>query len=133
MLKLSQFTLALVVASLASPAFAGPSWPNVPSSKGTFAAPLSQNRAFRNEENDRATFASSVATASAATRASADSNRRPDAFAYGAEETGWQLTQHKYVLAAGKFAHSQECDHAIRTVKAPVPAEVEAARGASPG
>jgi len=40
----------------------------------------------------------------------------------------WDLAQHKYVLSGGRFVHSEECDHVIRTVKAPTPAEIESIR-----
>lgn len=43
-------------------------------------------------------------------------------------EGGWQLSQHKYDFTAGKFVMSNECDHTIRLVTAPAPAEVEATR-----
>lgn len=54
-------------------------------------------------------------------------------FEYVGGDAGWVLSQHKYVFAGGRFAMSDECDHAIRTVKAPTPAEIETARNLYPG
>lgn len=59
--------------------------------------------------------------------------RVDDAYRFVGGETGWQLKPHKLVLAGGRIAHSEECDHAIRTAQAPTSAEVERARNFSPG
>lgn len=48
-------------------------------------------------------------------------------------DAGWALSQHKYVFAGGRLAMSDDCDHAIRTAKAPTAAEIETARKFSPG
>lgn len=57
----------------------------------------------------------------------------PTGFENAGGDTGWAVSQHKYVFAGGRLAMSDECDHAIRTVKGPTPAEMEAARSLSPG
>jgi len=46
---------------------------------------------------------------------------------------GRQPTGHKFIRVGGTFAHSQECDHAIRIVAAPTPDEIERAKRHSPG
>lgn len=54
-------------------------------------------------------------------------------FTYVGGEPGWRLTGHKFVWSAGRFAHSEECDHAIRVVKTPTAAEIAATNALSPG
>ena len=54
-------------------------------------------------------------------------------FDYVGGDAGWALSQHKYVFAGGRLAMSDECDHAVRIVKAATPAEIETARMLSPG
>lgn len=56
----------------------------------------------------------------------------PD-FEFIGGEGGWQLSQHKYDFVAGKVVMSDECDHAIRVVKAPTLKEVEETRALYPG
>ena len=157
MLKLTRFAIALAVAGLVSPAFAG-SWPNGPTSRGDLggfftktlpslfskgapepevagapgAVTLAQDRAFRNEEKERPTR-SSRSAAAIPVAAAENSNPSRNAFTEGVGDSGWDLAQHKYIRSAGRFVHSQECDHAIRVVKGPTPAELEAVRAASPG
>lgn len=69
----------------------------------------------------------------AAKIAKASETRSVNGFEYVGGESGWQLSQHKYEFVNGKLAMSDECDHVIRTVRAPTPAEVEQARQFSPG
>lgn len=71
-------------------------------------------------------------TAPAATTA-ATTTLAAAGFEYVGGEAGWELSQHKYVFAGGSLAMSDECDHAIRIVKAPTPAEVEATSKLYPG
>ena len=151
-MRATTFVLAAAIAALALPAAAG-SWPNLPARKPAEAKPstsivavppqsrdgfvigagdeissLEQYRYFPSEEyRGKATFSFGAAAAKA-----------PDTLSKGGFEfvggdTGWQLSQHKYVLVGGKFAHSEECDHVIRMVKAPTAEELEAARKVSPG
>ena len=54
-------------------------------------------------------------------------------FEYVGGDALWALSQHKYVFAGGRLAMSEECDHAIRSAKAPTPADIETARKLSPG
>ncbi|HET7730396.1 MAG TPA: hypothetical protein VFK48_10220 [Usitatibacter sp.] len=63
----------------------------------------------------------------------ADSRAAPAGFEFVGGETGWQPAGHKFVWAGGRFAHSEECDHAIRIVKAPTPAEIDSTGRLSPG
>jgi hypothetical protein len=48
-------------------------------------------------------------------------------------DAGWQLSQHRYVLKDGKFAHGDECDHVIRSASAVSAADIERNRVQSPG
>lgn len=54
-------------------------------------------------------------------------------FEYASGDAGWQLSQHKYDFTKGGLVMSDQCDHAIRSVKAATPAEIESARRLSPG
>ena len=54
-------------------------------------------------------------------------------FAYRGEGIGWEITSHKYVFRDGGFVMSDECDHAVRIVKAPTREEIESVRRISPG
>ena len=156
MLKTGKLITAIAVATLALPAVAG-SWPPIlPARKAqagtTQPAPTKpsaanftqsqdgyaregedgtwrreQDRYFRSEDGPQErTFAPRKLAASqpAVNVATAKAN----GFEYTGGEAGWQLSQHKYVLKAGRFAHSDECDHVIRTAKAATPAELESAR-----
>jgi hypothetical protein len=136
MLKTGKLILATLVAALALPAAAG-SWPNVPGSKGRPWKPsiaaadaptsLEQYRAFPSEEyRGKKAFArdSAPVREAAATK---------DGFEFVGGDTGWQLSQHKYVRSGGRFVHSDECDHVVRTARAPSAEEVEAGRTLSPG
>lgn len=57
----------------------------------------------------------------------------PKDFEFVAGETGSQPVSHKLVWIGGGFAHSDECDHAIRMVSGPTADEVESIRNMSPG
>ena len=62
-----------------------------------------------------------------------DAARSVNGFEPVAGEAGWQLSQHKYVYAGGKWRHSDECDHVIRSASVPTPADIERNRTFSPG
>lgn len=146
MLKTMRLISVAAAAALALPALAG-SWPPIAPRKAPKAAAVSVTApasrsidgfeaiggepgwqlvnptyGLSNGELVRADTAPGAAIV--ATR-----NTPPTAgFEYVGGDTGWELSQHKYVLAGGRLAMSDECDHAIRIVKAPMPAEVEATR-----
>ena len=151
-MRTGRFIIAAVIAALALPAAAG-SWPNLPARKPAAAKPLfslaavppqsrdgfveeagdavsslEQYRYFSTEEyRGKGT----IEYASEAPRAATTLSK--GGFEYLGGDTGWQLSQHKYVRVAGKFVHSEECDHAVRTVKAPTAEDIEEARKAYPG
>jgi hypothetical protein len=152
MLKTPATVTALVIAALSLPATAG-SWPNLPAKKfqasianaPVAATPatgyvagseeggwsLEQYRYFRDEDqpNQRARTPLATSAPSAATTASTSAN----GFQFVGGDTGWQPVGHTFVMKNGALAHSDQCDHMIRTVQGPTPAEVEAARSLSPG
>ncbi len=97
--RIGQLAAAVAITLLALPAAAG-SWPNISPRK----AP---------------------ARASQATAPAVATPRPIDGFEYIGGEGGWQPSQHKYIRSAQGFVHSDECDHAIRTAKAPTAAELE--------
>ena len=86
---------------------------------------------FRDEDNKRPDVAAPRRQAVAAPAPA--QNVRASPFEYVGGDGGWQLVQHKYVWGAGRFAHSDECDHAIRMAKGPTPTELESVRSLSPG
>lgn len=104
MRTITQFALAIAAASLAAPALADNSSPQLPSK--------------------------AESTAQAAVAATSKSKDAPTlgAFAYSGEGVGWEVTQHKYVWTGSGLAHSQECDHTIREAPAITPADIENAR-----
>jgi hypothetical protein len=110
MLKTASWIAAIGIAALALPAVAG-NWPNVPARK----APANASQP-----------ATPIVTSTSPSSAGKN-------YEYVGGDSGWQLTQHKYVRTAGRWAHSDECDHAIRIVKAPTPAEIESARAQASG
>lgn len=151
MLKTTRLAAAVAIALLALPAAAG-SWPNIAPRKaqqagsslvrapakssdgfvaeaGENVASLEPVRYFTNEEKETVYMPRLSSTAPAAKVAASYAN----GFEFVGGETGWQPAGHKFVLSAGRFAHSEECDHAIRVVSGPTPAEVDAARNRSPG
>lgn len=109
MLKTLKLVTIAVAAALALPAFAGPSWPPTPPRKDSGKVPAIVKIV------------------------KAPETRVVNGFEYVGGESGWQLAQHKYDFVNGKLVMSDECDHVIRTVRAPTPAEVEQARQFSPG
>lgn len=105
MLKLGKWWMTLAVASLALPALAGtPSPWNKPSSK--------------------AAQTSAAVVEPAAPKA----NVATSGFEYAGGDTGWQIAEHKYVLSDGRFVHSADCDHAVRSRPSLTPADIEAGR-----
>lgn len=143
--------VAAALATIALPAAAG-SWPNLPKkapANVTAAAPapaktvapggyvfgaeeggwsLQQYSYFRQEEDSVTGPKRPIVAAAGVTAIVAN-----DPFEAVGGDSGWQLKQHKYVFAGGALAHSEECDHAIRTARAPTPAEVDRLRNMSPG
>ena len=59
--------------------------------------------------------------------------RTADGFETVAGEAGSALVPHKLLWRNGGFVHSDECDHAVRTVAAPTPSEIESAAKLAPG
>ncbi len=143
----ARLVAAAVITLLSLPAAAG-SWPNIAPRKATKAAPvatapqsrdgfvsqpgenmsaLEEVRYFTTEEKDKVYMPRIAAPTPNVVAAG------PKDFEYIGGEAGWKPTGHKFVWSAGRFAHSEDCDHAIRTVKAPTPAEMEATNRLSPG
>jgi hypothetical protein len=113
MLKIARITIALAAAGLAIPAIAGNSWPQTPSSKQGASAP---------------------AKVAVATKKAGVKNFAPvGGFAYTGEGVGWEVAQHKYVWTGSALAHSDECDHALRTAAAVTIDDIEAGRKLWPG
>ena len=111
MLKLAKLTLAIAAAALAVPAMAGNSWPQGPSGN-----------------------AKAAATGKTPAVARTEARSAPAAgFTYSGEGVGWEPSQHKYVFAGKGLAHSNECDHVMRTASAVTPAMIEEARKQWPG
>lgn len=154
--RTARLVAAVAVAMLALPADAG-SWPPTPQRKapakvaqvelaqvdgsepaingfiaepGENVASLAPVRYFTNEEKETV-YMPRVADRGVA--ASGSLTPRMSGFEFVGGETGWQPTGHKFVWAGGRFAHSEECDHAIRVVRGPTPADVDALRRLSPG
>lgn len=111
--RTARLIAAAAVAMLALPAAAG-SWPPTPPRK----APAKVEQAKATLPAEQGAAASRAAGAG---------------FEFVGGETGWQPTGHKFVWVSGSFAHSQECDHAIRVVAGPTPDEIEGAKRLSPG
>lgn len=162
MLKTGKLIAAMAIATLALPAMAG-SWPNLPARKAPVNAaqpaptkspaaslpqsadgyvaeggaggwPLEQYRYFRPEEGrGELVYAPRKLAASQPAKNVATAKGSVNGFEYVGGEAGWQLAQHKFVWSAGRFAHSDECDHVIRVAKAPTPAELESVRKLYPG
>lgn len=124
--RTGKLAAAIAIAMLALPAAAG-SPPDL--DEAGDAIGLEQYRYFPNEEktHGKKNFARDGAAPQRLDTAAAGA-RSVNGFEYIGGEGGWQLSQHKYVRIAGRFAHSDECDHAIRTAKAPTPGELESAR-----
>lgn len=150
--RTGQLVAAVAIAMLALPAAAG-SWPNIsprkaPAKASQAAAPAvatprpidgfeyiggegswqpRQHKYVRSAEgfvhSDDCDHA--IRTAEASTYGKAAGAPSASGFEYIGGEGSWQPSQHKYVGTAGGFVHSEECDHAIRTAKAPTAAELE--------
>jgi len=155
MLKTMRLISVAAVAALALPALAG-SWPPIAPRKATTkpavaAAPAKAAavsapagtfvpapgdagwRLVQPEyayENGRFVMLNAPAATTAIAKAEAGAIA---GFTPGGGDAGWLLVQHKYVFAGGKFVMSDECDHAVRAVQRPTPAEVESARRSQSG
>lgn len=57
----------------------------------------------------------------------------PGGFEYVGGDSGWQPAPHRLVWVSGRFVHSDECDHAIRTAEAATSRDIEQMRAFSPG
>lgn len=147
----AKLTLAVAIALLALPAAAG-SWPNIAPRKaqakviaqvpataksldgfirleGENMSTLEPVRYFRNEEKETVYLPRVASNVPAQDVATASVN----GFEYAGGEPGWRPVGHKFVWSAGSFAHSEECDHAIRVVMGPTAAEIAATNALSPG
>ncbi len=127
--RLPLIAALLAAASLALPAMAQSRLPGE-----TLLAGLDEYRYFPNEDRPRGrkSFAREEAAPKAAQ--SSDVATRPrDGFEFIGGETGWQPSSHKLVWSGGRFVHSDECDHVIRTVQGPSTREIDRVRNASPG
>lgn len=151
MLKTMRLISVAAVAALALPALAG-SWPPIAPRKAPQAAAVSVTApAPRSIDGFEATPGEAgwqlvqptysfvggklVRTDTTPRTAIATTAVAPPAsgFEYVGGDAGWDLSPHKYVFTGGRLAMSDECDHAIRIVKAPTPAEIETARKLYPG
>lgn len=162
MFKTGKLVAAMAIATLAMPAMAG-SWPNVPArkapanaaqpapAKSLIASPpqsadgfvteagegswsLEQYRYFQTEEGrGESVYAPRKFAASKPAKNVATTKGSVNGYEYVGGEAGWQLAPHKFVWSAGRFAHSDECDHVIRTAMAPTPAELDSVRKLYPG
>lgn len=134
-------------AALALPAVAGPSWPPTPPRKASVNAPAgakalaAQNEAAGDFEyvggdagwqlrQPRYENGKLTGTAPRALPATAAGGvRAADGFEFIGGEPGWQLAPHKYDFVNGRFAMSDECDHAVHAAqRAPTPAQLDEAR-----
>ena len=149
MLKTMRLISVAAVAALALPALAG-SWPPIAPRKAPKAAAVAVTastprsldgfEAIAGEPGSQLvnpTYALSggqlVRTDAAPAVAGTEAPTPAAGYEFVGGETGWQISQHKYVFAGGRLAMSDECDHAIRVVKAPDPRDVDKARLQSPG
>ncbi len=150
--RTAKLVAAVAVAMLALPAAAG-SWPPTPPRKapakvaqvrlaqvdapeqaingfiaepGENVASLAPVRYFTNEGKQTG-YTPPLA------QGTADARAARSGFEFVGGETGWQPTGHKFVWVGGSFAHSEDCDHAIRVVAGPTPAETDRAKSLSPG
>lgn len=149
--RTAKLVAAVAIAMLALPAAAG-SWPPTPARKAP--AKVAQIKLAQADASEQAIngfiaepgenvaslapvryFASQdrqVAYTLPVAQGAMGSHPAPG-FEFLGGEAGWQPTGHKLVWAGGRFAHSDECDHAIRVVRAPTPAEVDSTKRLSPG
>ena len=122
MLHTGKLIIAVAVATLALPAAAGNSWPQVPS------RPTAKTAQLAPVQFSTARAPQSSVTASTATKDAYAGNGAVNGFEYVGGDGGWQVVEHKYVLSNGRFVHSDECDHAIRSAQAVTPADVAATK-----
>jgi hypothetical protein len=150
--RTAKLAAAVAIAMLALPAAAG-SWPPTPPRKAP--AKVAQVKMAQADASERAIngfiaepgenvaslapvryFANQGQQAGSAppvAQGAADSRTARGGFEFVGGEPGWQPAGHKFVWAGGRFAHSEDCDHAIRVVKAPTPAEIDSTNRLSPG
>lgn len=148
--RTAKLTAAVAIALLALPAAAG-SWPNIAPRKpqariaqvpapaktldgfivgeGESMSILEPARYFTNEEKETVYVPRQASNLPAPDVATS----RANGFEYVGGEAGWQPAGHKFVRRAGRFVHSEECDHAIRVVRGPTAAEMDATNAFSPG
>lgn len=148
--RTTQLVAAVAIGLLALPAAAG-SWPNIsprkPQAKvaqapapaksldgfiaveGESTSTLEPARYFTTEEKDPVYMPRAAGKVLAQDVATS----RVNGFEYFGGEAGWRPVGHKFVWSAGRFTHSEECDHAIRVVKGPTAAEIAATNALSPG
>lgn len=88
----------------------------------------------RNEDRDDYRAYNESVMREVLTSRRAPAQRVQDNFESVGGEPGWQLAQHRLVLRGGRFEHSEECDHMIRSASAaPGPREVETTKQLYPG
>lgn len=148
--------LTLATALIAIPAAAG-SWPDLPARKalapsaqvkgaaqrapaksldgfvvqdGESISTLEPVRYFTNEEKETI-YVARVKAGTAPVRDVVTTSA--NGFEYIGGEIGWQPSNHKLVWSAGRFVHSDQCDHVIRSAKAATPTEMESTNAMSPG
>lgn len=138
--RTAKLVAAVAVAMLALPAAAG-SWPPTPPRKAP--AKVAQVKVAQVYASEQAingfmaepgeNVASLAPYTPSAAQGVADTHAARSGFEFVGGETGWQPTGHKFIRVGGAFAHSEDCDHAIRVVAGPTPAEIERAKRLSPG
>lgn len=126
MLKKSSATLLVLALGFGASAFAS-----------DFAYPVANETgtAYRNPEYALRNGALVRVDDLSAPSASAQANNTPapGAFTYRGDGIGWEVTSHDFVLSGSRLAHSDKCDHMMRTAVAPTTSEVDAMRLMSPG
>lgn len=147
--RTATLTAAVAIALMALPAAAG-SWPNIAPRKAQQAgsslvrAPSMSIDGFVAEAGENVASLEQVryvnqkdiagmTRLASAVPAVEPATSYASGFEFVGGETGWQPAVHKFVWSGGRFAHSDECDHVIRVVSGPTPAEIEAASAQSPG
>lgn len=150
--RIEKLAAAVAIAMLALPAAAG-SWPPTPPRKAPskvaqikpaqvdaseqaingFIAEPGENVASLAPVRYFASEGKQTGYTPRAAQVTADPRAARSGFEFVGGETGWQPTGHKFVWVGGGFAHSEDCDHAIRVVAGPTPAEVDSAKRLSPG
>lgn len=141
---------AIALATMAVPAMAG-SWPNLPAAGKAaggnwhVTAPASRDGfvetsgdATASLEQYSYTFERGTVRSVAPRLAGPQPAKRvatasPGGFEYVGGDSGWQPASHRLVWVSGRFVHSDECDHAIRTAEAATSRDIERMRTFSPG